>query len=57
LRTDGGSDAPLIKKIGVQRDSEVYGAFVKATEAGEEVRALEDLLNIEATVNCICGAV
>jgi hypothetical protein len=38
LMADGGSDAPLIKSIGVQRDSEVYGAFVKATEAGEEVR-------------------
>jgi hypothetical protein len=38
LSTDDGSDAPLIKKIGVQPNSEVYGAFVKATEAGEEVR-------------------
>lgn len=31
-------DAPLIKELGLQRDSEVYGAFCKATERGEEVR-------------------
>lgn len=31
-------DAPLIKQVGLQPDSEVYGAFCKAIERGEQVR-------------------
>ncbi|KAH8885356.1 Clavaminate synthase-like protein [Thozetella sp. PMI_491] len=30
-------DAPLIKQVGLQRDSEVYGGFCSATERGEEI--------------------
>jgi hypothetical protein len=56
LSTDDGSDAPLIKKIGVQPNSEVYGAFVKATEAGEEVRYWSTFIG---ATHCIpyCGTV
>jgi hypothetical protein len=31
------TDAPLIKEQGVQKDSQVYGAFLKAIEGGMQV--------------------